>query len=476
MISTTDLDDKIRDLLVQLDQATPAPPSFDDLGRPAPADRWRAGPMVAAAAIVVLGVGGIVAVGGGDRGPATQQASSSAGTQDVSEFHWATPTVTLDAASVEVITSDRTWVPTDDLVVVGDPGRPNESTTLELTWHDDGIEQRVFLYFASDGVDWWVREIRTYDGQVDGEWVEPSAQGEYFRSPLGSAFVGDLDLPNLQIKGMTLEAFLPPVVCDNPITPIALVADYPTINSGIGGAVATFQMIDTTTCTPVPVADFQFEYVSDDPAIVKVDPPEVVDGYPEIKSRVELNLLAPGSTTVRATARNNAGEIVSTSSMNVAVSDAPLLDEIADTVTPPPTVPATSTTATESNDYAGHDSQAELDDDIGRRVDSLTEHLVGLGYSIVETQTTASGPTTIAIQSNVDGRTIQIKMGAGTPLQPEDHNRVPITIVEQTELQIRGYLNSNSGWTFEFTADRSASDDAIPTVEQLQEMLYSLDP
>lgn len=77
MISTTDLDDKIRDLLLQLDQATPPPPSFDELGRHPHTDRPRVATMAAAAAIVVLGVAGIVAVGGRDQGPATQQASSS---------------------------------------------------------------------------------------------------------------------------------------------------------------------------------------------------------------------------------------------------------------------------------------------------------------------------------------------------------------------------------------------------------------
>jgi hypothetical protein len=143
----------------------------------------------------------------------------------------------MDAASIEVVAADRRWVPSADLVVDGDPGMPNEYTSLELTWHDDGIEQRVYLNFASDGIDWWVNEIRTYDGQIPGDWITP-AQGEYFKSPLGTAFAGDLDLPNLHIRDITLEAFLRPSVCDNPVGPTAMLADYPMIDSPVGVASA----------------------------------------------------------------------------------------------------------------------------------------------------------------------------------------------------------------------------------------------
>lgn len=82
MNSTTDLDDKIRELLEQLDQATPTPPAFAELhdyGRPTPA---RLVPMTAAAAIVAIGVGGLVVVNArvdapGRQPPAASQPSPS---------------------------------------------------------------------------------------------------------------------------------------------------------------------------------------------------------------------------------------------------------------------------------------------------------------------------------------------------------------------------------------------------------------
>ena len=62
--------------------------------------------------------------------------------------------------------------------------------TLEVVWLEHDVEQRLNMYFESDGSDWWVREIRTYDGHEPGEWV--FAYGPFFATPLGEAFEGDV--------------------------------------------------------------------------------------------------------------------------------------------------------------------------------------------------------------------------------------------------------------------------------------------
>ena len=62
--------------------------------------------------------------------------------------------------------------------------------TLEVVWFEHDVEQRLNMYFGSDGSDWWVDEIRTYDGHEPGEWV--FAYGPFFTTPLGEAFEGDL--------------------------------------------------------------------------------------------------------------------------------------------------------------------------------------------------------------------------------------------------------------------------------------------
>jgi hypothetical protein len=235
-----------------------------------------------------------------------------------STFRFETPTVLLEAASVEVTVAGQTFVPTADVLVEGDPGTPNEYTTLELTWHQNDIEQRINIYFSSDGTDWWANEIRTYDGNRNAEWIE--RPGEYFKSSLGTAYVGNLDLPNLKIHGMHLEAFRRPSSCDNPTTPLALIANFPKIDSAAGGYGATLQVVDTTTCTPVAVSAFTFEYTSDNPAVVAVaSRQEKIADYPPKLTRVDLELVAPGSTTVHAVAKDQTGAIVGTADMQVIV-------------------------------------------------------------------------------------------------------------------------------------------------------------
>ena len=302
------------------------------------APRRRAPIATAAAAAALVVAAGVVAAQHRAEPPAVATVPAPPAAP---AFHFATPTVVMDADSVEVITTDRTWTPTADLVVEGDPGMPNEYTTLELTWHDGGIEQRIHVYFTSDGVDWWANEIRTFDGQPQPEWVEPVALGEFFRSPLGTAFVGDLDLPNLRIHGMTLEAFRRPSVCDSPTVPIALLADYPVIDSFVGGYGASFQMIDTATCTSLPVAPYTFEYTSDDPTIVSIDPPQVIPDYPPVKTRVGLELLNPGLTTVHATARDATGQVIDTAEMQVTVRPLPDDTTKGDAAMPPETTAPT---------------------------------------------------------------------------------------------------------------------------------------
>lgn len=458
-------DDSSEMKLFELHPSPEDAPSFDSRQPHRPAGRSRL-VAVAAAVVAVVGLGGLTAISGRDNQPIPPAAQPPAAPVEAG-FHFETPTVMMDATSVEVITADRGWVPTDDVVVHSDPGMANEYTTLELTWHDDGIEQRMYMYFQSNGIDWWVREIRTYDGQADGDWMEPAAEGQFFKSPLGTAFVGDLNLATLRITDMTLEAFRRPAVCESPTDPIALLADYPTIDSFDGGFGATFQMIDTATCTPLPVAPYEFEYTVDDPTIVAIQPDEPIDGFPAIKTRVELSFLKAGATTVHATARNDTGDIVSAATMDITVRPTPVDETTSDTMPPPATI---------EPDMAVDTEQSDLGTQIEYRIGSLTERLDTLDYSITSTQTPVDAPTTIALDSTIDGRTIVIKMGSGTVLQPENHNRVPITIVEQDDLQVRGQLNSNSGWTVEIIAERSIDDGPLPTPDELQEMLYSLDP
>jgi len=97
-----------------------------------------------------------------------------------------------------------------------------------------------------------------------------------------------------------------------------------------------------------------------------------------------------------------------------------------------------------------------------RRVGCPDEPLGALGYSVEIAETPPNSPAAVTFRSTDDDRSITITMTPGMPLVPANHNRVPITILEQTDELIRGETNSNNGWRFEPTAERSADDGPPP--------------
>lgn len=193
---------------------------------PLPRLTWRFLDMFSATKFVVGGA--IVALLGGvlyastltsppPEGPGV--AASPSPSPGQAAIGWTTPVVDLQADGFLVEANGLEF--TTDGAPLGtssDPGGP-DYWTLEVTWLEQDREQRLNMYFGSDGTDWWVDEIRTYDGYPQGEWV--LAYGPFFTTPLGEAYEGDvrIDLlgegrpkaPNkrvpgvLSIEGMRLE-------------------------------------------------------------------------------------------------------------------------------------------------------------------------------------------------------------------------------------------------------------------------------
>ena len=105
-----------------------------------------------------------------------------------------------------------------NVTVGGDPGS-STYRTLELEWDENSTDMRLYIYFEADTLSWWSNEIRTYDtahASNDGtQWVY--YYGEFFKSPIGSTFVGDVDVTNddsdngvvgkLHFKGVQLDVF-----------------------------------------------------------------------------------------------------------------------------------------------------------------------------------------------------------------------------------------------------------------------------
>jgi len=126
MNPTIDLDDKIRDLLDQLDTATPTPPAFAELhhyGRPQTSP-WV--PLVGAAAVVALGIAGLVAVSADNDEPTTEPAAPPAATSAASDSELASATAAASAAALEAVTGPLLSTPlgamSAPLVVVDQTG------------------------------------------------------------------------------------------------------------------------------------------------------------------------------------------------------------------------------------------------------------------------------------------------------------------------------------------------------------------
>jgi hypothetical protein len=115
--------------------------------------------------------------------------------------------IQADAATDEpdqVFTADGVAVSLDS-----DPGS-DTYRTLEATWYEGASEMRLNLYFEADADRWWVRELRTYDGQPVPDWI--TYPGPLFETPLGETYAGEVELHSslgnvpgtLEIRGLAL--------------------------------------------------------------------------------------------------------------------------------------------------------------------------------------------------------------------------------------------------------------------------------
>lgn len=132
---------------------------------------------------------------------------------------WDSGAVRFEADSFELRVGDKVFHGSGPAEVHSDPG-DSEYRTLEVVWHELGVEQRMNLYFGADESDWWLSEVRTYDGLEDGDWINYLHVGEPFgemlRTPRGSSYEDDVQLVGwgrvpgeLLIGGLRLTAFAP---------------------------------------------------------------------------------------------------------------------------------------------------------------------------------------------------------------------------------------------------------------------------
>jgi len=171
---------------------------------------WALGGLGAlAVAVIVVAVAGgplLRGLGGGFGAGAT----STPATVNPA-YSWDSGSVVMTLIDGRILADGKVFlVQPGPILVSSDPG--NETyQTLELTWKEHGREMRMNLYFAADERSWWVSELRTYNGAVNGDWLFYG--GPLFRTPLGQSFIGDIDLVSadgrgrIQFKGARIEPF-----------------------------------------------------------------------------------------------------------------------------------------------------------------------------------------------------------------------------------------------------------------------------
>ena len=131
-------------------------------------------------------------------------------------FHWSTSVASLEANSVSIHADDSVFTPQANATVHSDPGTPTYRT-LEMSWAEQGVPMNMNIYFAADSENWWVTEIRTYNGRSPGDWIYYESPA--IKAPLGDSYVGDVNLDStssdsnasgrLTIAGLRLTAFEP---------------------------------------------------------------------------------------------------------------------------------------------------------------------------------------------------------------------------------------------------------------------------
>ena len=329
------LEDRVTEVLRRQAEGldVPARPELDSalVSLPAARRRLRRWPVAALSAAAALAVVVALVANLGAR-PAdrltTQPADEGAGTTTTvptttvptttvpvppGALKFATGQVSMIVAELVIEAGGERFVTAGPVTTHSDPGVLNAYTTLELTWTEHGREMRLFLYFMSDGVDWWANEIRTYDGAPRGSWV--SYIGEFFRTPLGRPFTGDVDMDapdgtaRLQLSGLRLQAFLRPASCDTATGAYAL--ELPASSILVrGGYGISATLLDAATCTVAsPNTAIAFEWRSDDTSVVTVRP----DG-----KRADLSSAGAGRTRVHVLARDRtSGQVVAEASVDV---------------------------------------------------------------------------------------------------------------------------------------------------------------
>jgi hypothetical protein len=172
------------------------------------------GTLVVLLGLLALLAAAAIAVGGGRPTPPLDGLTSDGNAPN--PVRWTAPAVELEAGDFWIEAGGRRYLGAGARVD-GDPGG-QAYWTLEVEWIEHGRAMRLYLYFRSDGASWWVDEVRTYDGEDEGDWSTYARPD--LGAPLGQAWVGrlrmtgsagtTLHLDDLRIDAHPQQAFAAP--------------------------------------------------------------------------------------------------------------------------------------------------------------------------------------------------------------------------------------------------------------------------
>jgi hypothetical protein len=246
--------------------------------------------------------------------------------------NWRTKTVAFAAQELRIHAGGHVFTAqVGDVRVDSDPGW-SEYTTLEVTWREHDVLMRLNMYFRSDGTDWWIDEVRTYNGRPKPDWIR--FDGRYGRVPRGMAFAGDLRLGEgdgmLEIRGLRLQAFAPAVPCepsgtDYRVYPLGDDRMAVTTSPRIASYSIPVKLVDTA-CGPVEdLSPFSFTWTLGDPALAHLGtngpcaPGSDTGGC--IPYLVALKPVAVGETDLRVEVRRKAdGVLVAETAIHLIIT------------------------------------------------------------------------------------------------------------------------------------------------------------
>ena len=288
---------------------------------------------VGAIAVAVLAV---VGVGGNTTHVTTKNppVANQGGTGNPVHFH--TSLVDFSASDFTITANGKVFTTAGSHVSLNsDPGDPTY-WTLELGWTEHGVRMLTNFYFASDGHSWWVTEIRTYNGKPNGDWIE--YMGNRFKTPLGSAFTGNVDLmpsdhtpgASFHLGGLRITTNPQRFDCQGVTGAYTVAPDFADTFAGSPGmtlADGHVTVLETKTCAAPPdPARFSVAWASGDASIVEIGRADCVQLVDPAACRLGAYFSVRsghvGHTTVHATIRDTkTGTIVGTHDFPAVVSE-----------------------------------------------------------------------------------------------------------------------------------------------------------